>query len=254
MKSFSLRRIAHYARYHYSVTRFHYLSFIVAAIGFPALMGILNNSLAILPSMLVAIYMFGGVAMAVSTTRTMRGRGTKIMDGVLPVSALERQIFNVFNLGVVYPLLFVVIAVAALGAVVPFNESDYTTFSSAFMSLWDDAIWYWAVYVFVQVVCSTSLLINICARRSLIFAYVLVFFICFGGLVVFVSGMEWLSDNGYLDWLRVWLNSLDFEVYIDIDESWTKYLEYLFKILCFMVPAAIYALGYVALRRRQVKW
>ena len=244
MKSFSLRRVAHYARYHYSVTRFHYLSFIVAAIALPVLFGILGKNLIVPESMLVPIYIFGGVAMAVSTTRTMRGRGTKIMDGVLPVSALERQIFNAFNLGVVYPLLFVVIAVAALGAVVPFNESGYTTFCSAFMSLWNDAIWYWPVYVFVQIVCSTSLLINILARRSLVFAYALVFFVCFGGLVVFVTGMEWLSENV----------SFDLLVELDDFDSWSGFIEYVFKTLYAMIPVALYLLGYVALRKRQVKW
>lgn len=241
MKSFSLLRVAHYARYHYSVTRFHYLSFIVAAIALPTLFGILNNSLQMLPSMLVAIYMFGGVAMAVSTTRTMRGRGTKIMDGVLPVSAAERQVFNAFNLCVVYPLLFVVISVMALGAVVPFNEDDYVTFGGEFMRIWDYAFMEWASYVAVQIICSSSLLINICARRSLLFAYVLVFFAMFGCLVMFVSGMEWLFEN------------VSFDLQVDFD-SWSGFMEYMFKTLYAMIPVGLYLLGYVALRKRQVKW
>ena len=243
MKSFSLRRVAHYARYHYSVTRFHYLSFIVAAIALPTLFGILNNSLLMLPSMLVAIYLFGGIAMAVSATRTMRGRGTKIMDGVLPVSAAERQVFNIFNLAIVYPLLFIVITVVALGVVVPFNEDDYATFGSEFMRIWDYAFIEWASYVAVQIICSSSLLINICARRSLVFAYTLVFFIILGGLVIFVNGMEWLFENV----------SYDLQVELDFD-SWSGFIEYTFKTLYCMIPVAIYALGYVALRKRQVKW
>lgn len=244
MKSFSLRRVAQYARYHYSVTRFHYLSFIVAAIALPTLFGILNNSIQLLPPMLVSIYMFGGVAMAVSTTRTMRGRGTKIMDGVIPVSTAERQVFNTFNLCVVFPLLFAAISAVALGAVVPFNEDDYVTFGSSFMEIWDYALGEWATYVAVQIICSSSLLVNICARRSLVFAYALVFFALFGGLVIFVSGVEWLFENV----------SFDLQVELDDFDSWSGFIEYVFKTLYAMIPVALYLLGYVALRRRQVKW
>ena len=253
MKSFSLRRVAHYARYHYSVTRFNYLSYILAMIALPTLFGILGKDLYTTKEMLIPIYIFAGVVMAVTTTRTMRGRGTKIMDGVLPVTAAERHVFNVVNLTVVYPVLFAFVAAVVLGIVSIFNESSWT-FCEVYSQLAEDVLLEWKAYVVIQIGCSTALLINICARRSLVFAYALVFFVCFGGLVLFVTGMEWLSDNGYLDWLRDWLNSLDFEFYIDIDESWNKYIEYLFKTLCFMVPAAIYALGYVALRKRQVKW
>jgi hypothetical protein len=100
MKSFSIRRVAHYARYHYSVTRFRYLSFIVAVIALPTLFGILSKDLGTAQGMLVPIYLFGGVAMAVTTMRTMRDRGTKILDSVLPVSVADRQVFNIFNLAV----------------------------------------------------------------------------------------------------------------------------------------------------------
>lgn len=251
MKSFSLLRVAQYARYHYSVTRFHYLSFIVAAIALPTLLGILSKNLQTAAGMLVAIYIFGGIAVAVSTTRTMRGRGTKIMDGVLPVSAAERQVFNLFNCAVVYPVVFAVLSALVLGIVSPFHVSEHPgyyagdiDFCLAYAQLAEQKLLHWPTYVFVQIVCSTSLLINILARRSLVFAYALVFFALFGGLVIFVSGVEWLFENV----------SFDLHVELDDFDSWSGFMEYMFKTLYAMIPVALYLLGYVALRKRQVKW
>ena len=249
MKSFSLRRVAHYARYHYSVTRFHYLSFIVAVITLPTLFGILSKNLETAVGMLVAIYIFGGIAVAVSTTRTMRGRGTKIMDGVLPVSAAERQVFNLFNCAVVYPVVFAALSALVLGIVSPFHVSELPgyyagdiDFCGAYAQLAEQALLQWPVYVFVQIICSTSLLINILARRSLIFAYALVFVAFMGFIVMFFRGLEWLT------------NSLDYSYSFTPDEATKNIVEYIVKTIYVLIPVAIYALGYVALRRRQVKW
>ena len=249
MKSFSLRRVAHYARYHYSVTRFHYLSFILAVIALPSLFGVLSHNLHTAVSMLVAIYVFGGIAVAVSTTRTMRGRGTKILDGVLPVSAAERQVFNVVNLAVAYPAVFALASALILGVVAPFHVNQLSSlffenfdFCSAYALLADEALLYWPVYVFVQIVCSTSLLINICARRSLILTYLMLFigFVLF--MVLFALGMEWLSDN------------VAFNFSFNPDEATKSVAENIVKAIYAMTPVAIYTLGYVALRKRQVKW
>ena len=248
MKGFSLRRVAHYARYHYSVTRFHYFGFVVAAIALPTLFGILGHSLQILPSMLVAIYLFGGVRLAVSTTSTMRSRGTKILDGVLPVSAAERQVFNAFNLCVVFPLLFAVISAASLGIVSLFAKDDYITFGSAFAFIWDYALGEWVTYVVVQIICSACLLINICARRSLVFAYAMLFFASMVALVLFVCGMGWLSENVSMNW------DVDVNWEFEISDRMEQVILYTIKTLYVMIPMVLYLLGYVALRRRQVKW
>lgn len=241
MKSFSIRRVAHYARYHYSVIRFNYLSYILAMIALPTLFGILGKDLYTAKDMLVPIYLFGGVAMAVSTTRTMRGRGTKIMDGVLPVTAAERHVFNVFNLAVVYPVLFAIVAAVALGIVSVFNKASIS-FSEAYALLAEDTLLEWLFYVLIQIGCSTALLINLLARRSLILAYMIAFFGYQTLLVLFVLGMQWLSDNVEFGW-----SFHPTEVEMDA-------IEYTLKTLYCLIPVAIYALGYVALRRRQVKW
>ncbi len=241
MKSFSISRVAHYARYHYSVTRFHYLSFILAMIALPTLFGILGKDLYTAKEMLIPIYIFAGVAMAVTTTRTMRGRGTKIMDGVLPVTAAERHVFNVFNLAVAYPVLFAFVAAVTLGIVSVFNKASIS-FGEAYSQLAEDTLLDWPVYVLIQIGCSTALLINLLARRSLILAYMIAFFGSQTLLVLFVLGMQWLSDNVEFDWS---FNPTDAEM---------DAIEYTLKTLFCLIPVAIYTLCYVVLRKRQVKW
>ena len=241
MKSFSIRRVAHYARYHYSVTRFNYLSYILAMIALPTLFGILGKNLYTAGDMLAPIYIFAGIAMAVTTTRTMRGRGTKIMDSVLPVTAAERHVFNVFNLAVAYPVLFAIVAAVTLGIVSVFNKASIS-FSEAYALLAEDTLLEWLVYVLIQIGCSTALLINLLARRSLILAYVITFFGSLTLLVSFIYGMEWLSDNVEFSWS---FNPTDAEI---------DAIEYTLKTIFCMIPVAIYTLCYVVLRKRQVKW
>ena len=241
MKSFSISRVAHYARYHYSVTRFNYLSYILAMIALPTLFGILDKNLYTTKEMLIPIYIFAGIAMAVTTTRTMRGRGTKIMDSVLPVTAAERHVFNVVNLAVVYPVLFAIVATVVLGIVSIFNESSWT-FCEVYSLLAEHTLLEWAVYVLIQIGCSMALLINLLARRSLILAYMIAFFGSLTLFVLFVFGMEWLSDNVEFSWS---FNPTDAE---------RDAIECTLKTIFCMIPVAIYTLCYVVLRKRQVKW
>lgn len=241
MKSFSISRVAHYARYHYSVTRFNYLSYILAMIALPTLFGILRKNLYTAEGMLIPIYIFAGVAMAVATTRTMRGRGTKIMDGVLPVTAAERHVFNVFNLAVVYPVLFAIVAAVALGIVSIFNKASIG-FSEAYVLLAEDTLLEWTGYVLIQIGCSTALLINLLARRSLILAYMIAFFGSQALLVLFFFGMEWLSDNVEFSWS------------FNPTAAERDVIRYILETIFCLIPVAIYTLCYVVLRKRQVKW
>ena len=241
MKSFSIRRVAHYARYHYSVTRFNYLSYILAMIALPTLFGILGKNLYTAKEMLIPIYIFAGVAMAVTTTRMMRGRGTKIMDSVLPVTAAERHVFNVFNLAVAYPVLFAIVAAVTLGIVSLFNR-DMLGFGEAYSQLAEDTLLEWTAYVFVQIGCSTALLINLLARRSLILTYMIAFFGSLTLFVLFVFGMGWLSDNVEFSWS------------FNPTEAEMDAIEYTLKTIFCLITVAIYTLCYVVLCKRQVKW
>jgi hypothetical protein len=105
-----------------------------------------------------------------------------------------------------------------------------------------DTLLEWTAYVFVQIGCSTALLINLLARRSLILAYVITFFGSLTLLVSFIYGMEWLSDNVEFSWS---FNPTDAEM---------DAMEYTLKTLFCLIPVAIYTLCYVVLRKRQVKW
>ena len=241
MKSFSISRVAHYARYHYSVTRFNYLSYILAMIALPTLFGILGKNLHTAEGMLIPIYIFAGVAMAVATTRMMRGRGTKIMDGVLPVTAAERHVFNVFNLAVVYPVLFAIVAAVTLGIVSIFNKASIS-FGEAYWMLAYDTLLEWPVYVLIQIGCSTALLINLLARRSLILAYMIAYFGSQALLVLFFFGMEWLSGNVEFSWS------------FNPTEAERDVIRYILETIFCLIPVAIYTLCYVVLRKRQVKW
>lgn len=241
MKSFSISRVAHYARYHYSVTRFNYLSFILAMIALPTLFGILGKNLYTAKEMLIPIYIFAGVAMAVTTTRTMRGRGTKIMDSVLPVTAAERHVFNVFNLAVVYPVLFALVAAVTLGIVSIFNKASIS-FGEAYWMLAYDTLLEWPVYVLIQIGCSTALLINLLARRSLILAYMIAYFGSQALLVLFFFGMEWLSDNVEFSWS------------FNPTAAERDVIRYILETIFCLIPVAIYTLCYIVLRKRQVKW
>ena len=241
MKSFSIRRVAHYARYHYSVTRLNYLRLIVAVLVGPALFGMLNKSIFTSASILVAIYLFAGISVAVACTHSMRDRGMKIMDGLLPVSATERFVFNVLNLSVIYPVAFAAVSAVTLAIVAPFSELSMS-FGECYKFLLNEALLLWSVYVLVQIVCSMSLLINLLARRSLILAYVITFVGFVALLCLLVCGMEWLSDNVEFSWS---FNPTDAEM---------DAIEYTLKTIFCMIPVAIYTLCYVVVRKRQVKW
>lgn len=241
MKSFSLRRVAHYARYHYTVTRLNYFRLIVAVLVCPVLFGMLNKSIFTSASILVAIYLFAGISVAVACTHSMRDRGMKIMDGLLPVSATERFVFNVLNLSVVYPVAFAAVSAATLAIVAPFSEF-LMSFGECYKFLLNEALLLWPVYVFVQIVCSMSLLINLLARRSLILAYVITFVGFVALLCLLVCGLNWLSLNVELD--------LSFNP----NEFMLDTVEVAAKVVYCMVPVVLYIIGYVVLRRRQVKW
>ena len=61
-------------------------------------------------------------------------------------------------------------------------------------------------------------------------------------MVLFALGMDWLSDN------------VAFNFSFNPDEATKSVVENIVKAIYAMTPVAIYALGYVALRKRQVKW
>ncbi|MBO7263626.1 MAG: hypothetical protein J6U93_03780, partial [Alistipes sp.] len=93
----------------------------------------------------------------------------------------------------------------------------------------------WSLWVFVQLLASSSLFLAIMARRSLVITYIGAFV----GVMLFVyAAVDLIVDN---EWF------LNIEAHIES-------VEIVGKTLFCLLPVFFYALSYVALCKRQVKW
>ena len=236
MKGYSLSRVAQYARYHYVSQGKNYLSLIFTMFAMPAIIGIISRNMFDVPGVAMAIYLFGAIGFAVRTTFSMRERSSKVREMTLPVSAEERMTFMFFNLAVAFPLACLITASLAIVVVYPFSYSR--EIGAAFEQLLVDGFLEWPIYIVVQIIASSSLLINLLARRNLFVAYlgafagVVAFFAITGRLVVLHID-RWAEDAMFMN------------IYVPEAVGIT--------LFC-LVPVVIYAFAYWALRRRQMKW
>ncbi|MBP3433337.1 MAG: hypothetical protein J6K40_06370 [Alistipes sp.] len=236
MKGYSLSRVAQYARYHYVSQGKNYLSLLFTMFAMPAIIGIMARNMHDVPGVAMAIYLFGIIGFAVRTTFSMRERSSKVREMTLPVSVEERMTFMFFNLAVAFPLACLITASLAIFVVYPFSYSR--EIGAAFEQLLVDGFLEWPIYIVVQIIASSSLLINLLARRNLFIAYlgafagVVAFFAITGRLVVLHID-RWAEDAMFMN------------VYVPEAVGIT--------LFC-LVPVVIYAFAYWALRRRQMKW
>lgn len=236
MKGYSLSRVAQYARYHYISQSKSYLSLLFTMFAMPALIGILSRSMHDVPGISMAIYLFGGIGFAVRTTFSMRERTSKVREMTLPVSAEERMTFMFFNLAVAYPLACLITASLAIVVTYPFSYSR--EIGAVFEELLSSGFFEWPIYIIVQIIASSSLLINILARRNLFVAYLG----AFAGVVTFLA----IMGRAVVEILENFDDQLQYvNVYIPEPVAIT--------LFC-LVPVVIYAFAYLALRRRQMKW
>ncbi|MBR3589990.1 MAG: hypothetical protein IKL43_03140 [Alistipes sp.] len=236
MKGYSLSRVAQYARYHYISQSKSYLSLLFTMFAMPALIGILSRSMHDVPGISMAIYLFGGIGFAVRTTFSMRERTSKVREMTLPVSAEERMTFMFFNLAVAYPLACLITASLAIVVTYPFSYSR--EIGAVFEELLSSGFFEWPIYIIVQIIASSSLLINILARRNLFVAYLG----AFAGVVTFLA----ITGRALVEILENFDDQLQYvNVYIPEPVAIT--------LFC-LVPVVIYAFAYLALRRRQMKW
>lgn len=236
MKGYSLSRVAQYARYHYISQSKNYLSLLFTMFAMPALIAILSRDMLDVPGIAMAIYLFGAIGFAVRTTFSMRERTSKVREMTLPVSAEERMTFMFFNLAVAYPLACLITASLAIVVTYPFSYSR--EIGAAFEQLLSDGFLEWPVYIIVQIIASSSLLINLLARRNLFVAYLG----AFAGVVTFLA----IMGRAVVEILENFDDQLQ---YVDV------YLPEPVAITLFcLVPVVIYAFAYLALRRRQMKW
>lgn len=236
MKGYSLSRVAQYARYHYVSQGKNYLSLLFTMFAMPAIIGVMARNMHDVPGVALAIYLFGAIGFAVRTTFSMRERSSKVREMTLPVSAEERMTFMFFNLAVAFPLACLITASLAIVVVYPFSYSR--EIGAAFEQLLVEGFLEWPIYIVVQIIASSSLLINLLAHRNLFIAYlgafagVVAFFAITGRLVVLHID-RWAEDAMFMN------------IYVPEAVGIT--------LFC-LVPVVIYAFAYWALRRRQMKW
>lgn len=236
MKGYALSRVAQYARYHYISQGKNYLSLWFTMFAMPAIFAILSRDMRDVPGIATAIYLFGSIGFAVRTTFSMRERTSKVREMTLPVSAEERMTFMFFNLAVAFPLVCFITASLAIVVAYPFSYSR--EIGEAFEELLSDGFLVWPVYIIVQIIASSSLLINLLARRNLFVAYLG----AFAGVVTFLA----ITGRAVVEILE------NFDCQLQYDDV---YLPEPVGITLFcLVPVVIYAFAYLALRRRQMKW
>ena len=236
MKGYSLSRVAQYARYHYISQSKNYLSLLFTMFAMPAIIAILSRDMHDVPGVAMAIYLFGAIGFAVRTTFSMRERTSKVREMTLPVSAEERMTFMFFNLAVAYPLACLITASLAIVVTYPFSYSR--EIGTAFEELLSSGFLEWPIYIIVQIIASSSLLINLLARRNLFVAYLG----AFAGVVTFLA----ITGRAVVEILENFDDQLQYvNVYLPEPVAIT--------LFC-LVPVVIYAFAYLALRRRQMKW
>ena len=144
--------------------------------------------------------------------------------------------FMFFNLAVAYPLACLITASLAIVVAYPFSYSR--EIGAAFEELLSSGFLEWPIYIIVQIIASSSLLINLLARRNLFVAYLG----AFAGVVTFLA----IMGRAVVEILENFDDQLQYvNVYLPEPVAIT--------LFC-LVPVVIYAFAYIALRRRQMKW
>ena len=227
MGSFSLNRVFQYARYHYTTLQSKYLVRLLIITGLPLLIGVLDRDVESASEISSVIYLFASLGFASLSVYPMRDRGLKTIEIGIPVSNGERMCFLLLNLGVIYPLI-------------PHSYS----FMEILYKLHDCGFGDWWFYVTCQFFAASTLLINLLARRSVFVAYLIAFcgFIALFSFVGSVLGA--LSNMGV---------AYENTIYIT-PEIFDEVIEPIIKTIYSLLPVSIYAICYVVLRKRQIKW
>lgn len=173
----------------------------------------------------------------------MRERGMKILEMSVPVSKCERMSFLLLNMAVIYPLL-VTIAAFIVALITSLVDPDVYTIKEMLLEMYDSGFCDWWLYVTCQFFGAGALLINLLARRNLFVAYLIAFisfialFSCVGWVLGAMSDMNIIYDN---------------TIYIS-EQVFADVVEPIIKVVYSCLPAIIYAICYVVLRKRQLKW
>lgn len=234
MATLSLRRTVAFGRYHYTALWRQYITLFLEIMAVPLIFSLLAGDVVDGAEMSLTVYLFCGLGIAKCNTCLMRGDGTRHIAAALPVSAEEQMLFMLFNSAVVMPLLFVVASLSALLIALLVIAPAYSV-EYIFDLFFDEIFLQWPLYLFVQITAAGSLLINLLARRSLLLSYAVAFVVL---LLVLWGTIEMVS-----------VSLLPFNPIRD-----TKFIAEVALVVYCLVPVVLYALCYVVLRRRQMKW
>ena len=237
MREFSLSRVANYMRYNYTVQAKNYMWNVLCMFGVPLFFAVLSRDATVVSGMSHFVYIVAAVVFPVREVMLMRDRSTRTLAMTLPVSNEERWVAMVVNLALIFPIASMVATVLAFIVAEPFNlyDSSMIALGSSISLHLNEVYFEWSLWVFVQLLASSSLFLAIMARRSL----VLVYLGAFVGVVLFVYAAVYLI--------------VDNELFLNI-EAHIESVEIIGKTLFCLLPVFFYALSYVALCKRQVKW
>lgn len=235
MGAFSLKRAAEYARYNYTVQAKNYLLNVLSMVAIPILFGVLSRSVATASGLSLFVYGTAAIVFPVREVWLLRDRGSRTLAMTLPVSSAERWVTMVFNLAVLLPVAAIVCSIVAIAVVYPFDylavEMPFSVFFDTHIKEYLD----WMQYVGIQLFASASLLIALLAHRRLVLAYVL----AVAAVIIFVFGVVDVV--------------VEQEWYVNIEAN-IEAVELVGNILYALLPVVLYALSYIALKRRQIKW
>lgn len=237
MREFSISRVASYMRYNYTVQAKNYVWNVLSLFAVPLLFAVLAKDVTVVSEMSMFVYIVAAIVFPAREVWLMRDRSTRTINMTLPVSNEERWVSMFINLALIFPIVSMITSVLAFVVAEPFNlyGSPEATLGHLILAHFDECYLEWYMYLFVQLLASSSLCLAIMARKSLVIAYVGAFV----GVMVF---MFIAVDTAiFSQW------TIDIEVNL-------KTVEIVAKVIFALLPVLFYALSYVALRKRQVKW
>lgn len=235
MKSFSLSRVAQYARCHYVTESRSYVWNWLAMFGLPLLFAIMSRDASTVMALSVVCYAVSAFVVPLRTINPLRTRGKNVLAMSLPVSNEERWVFMLFDLAVVMPL---VIGVTMVLATLCASFFDPGCSVEALLNEEFDYIFAFESYVAMQIVASLSLLVGLLSRRI-----ALTYSLLFLGFVLFLRVIVFFLET--LDWE----NFYTFTIEVD-----SQTVETILKVVFGLIPVLLYGFSYLALRRRQMKW
>lgn len=235
MKSFSLSRVAQYARYHYVTESRSYVWNWLSMFGLPLLFAIMSRDASTVMALSVVCYAVSAFVVPLRTINPLRTRGKNVLAMSLPVSNEERWVFMLFDLAVVMPL---VIGVTMVLATLCASFFDPGCSVEALLNEEFDYIFAFESYVAMQIVASLSLLVGLLSRRI-----ALTYSLLFLGFVLFLRVIVFFLET--FDWE----NFYTFTIEVD-----SQTVETILKVVFGLIPVLLYGFSYLALRRRQMKW